>query len=61
MLYFYEALLYLTGMFNILFAPLIPIPAHFVDPAVIMALWCDQCRAEETELFVLGHGLWEQS
>lgn len=61
MLYFYEALLYLTGVFNILFAPSIPILAHFVDPAVIMALWCDQCRAEETELFVPGHGLWEQS
>lgn len=41
MLYFYEALLYLTGVFNILFAPSIPIPDHFVDTEVIMALLCD--------------------
>ena len=40
MLYFYEALLYLTGVFNIL-APSIPIPAHIVDTEVIMALLCD--------------------
>lgn len=61
MLYFYEALLYLTGVFNILFAPSIPIPAHFVDPAVIMALWCDQCRAEETGSLYQVIRLWEQS